>query len=279
MWFELALVSMASYGLLDFMFKVAAEKHFDFSVLSVYYYASAGLLSFLVFVASPEPIPDFAALAFVAIVQVSFYLLANVLKLEALRFVGGYVAFPIFYASGIVVALLAVALLGEQLTAFKAAGIALTVFALALLLEKKRAFKPGRGVAYSFGAMLSLAAAAFVVVVASKQFSIPMLMAVSYFFAIVPAFMLETYLHKRHTGSRIGAVRLGVALGIVNVIAFYSFLSALRQGPASVITPIVSLALIVAVLLSMLVFGERLGWRKWLGVLLAAASIAILSAA
>ena len=46
MWFELSIVSMLAYGLLDFLFKVAKERKLDFSNLLLYYYWSASIVAF-----------------------------------------------------------------------------------------------------------------------------------------------------------------------------------------------------------------------------------------
>ena len=97
----------------------------------------------------------------------------------------------------------------------------------------------------------------------------------SYFFAIGPTFVLEKRLHRRG-GKRGGTLGLGSAMGLVNLAAFYSLLLALGEGPAAAVFPIVALALLVSVFLSMMAYHEPLAPQKKLAIAIALIAIVVM---
>ena len=275
MWFELALVSMFAYGVLDFLFKVAEERRADFSTLLLYYYWSAALIAFALFALMPTAITNFPFIAFFAAAQVSFYLSANVLKLESLKHIKSVLAYPIFSLHGVVVAILAFFFLGESLDLAHYVGIALSVAAILLLIERGKHLRVSRGALLALGAMLCLAISAAITAAVVDQLVLLPFIAMSYFFAIGPSYVLEKRLHNR-SGTTEGIAPLGIAMGLANVTAFFSLLLALQNGPASIVFPVSSLALLVSVVLSILVYKERLNAAKAFAILLALAAIVVM---
>ena len=87
----------------------------------------------------------------------------------------------------------------------------------------------------------------------------------------------------RKIKERIGKVTLknslkfGFLIGIINFIAFYSQLLALSIGKASIIFPITSLAIYLAVILSILVYKEPLTLKKVVGIIFSLIAIILLS--
>lgn len=275
MWFWLAIASMLAYGVLDFLFKVAERRQADFPTLLLYYYWTAALLAFGLFALFPSPIPDFAFMAFFALAQVSFYLTANALKLESLRRVKAVLAYPLFALSGVASAVLAALFLGERLQPLGYAGIALSVVAILLLIENHRHVKLSLGALLALGAMLSLAVSSVITAAVVDYVALLPFIGMAYFFAIGPSFVLERRLHPR-PGRKDGLLALGAAFGITNVVAFFTLLNALRAGPASLVLPITSLALLVSMSLSMLVYKEKLSRIKLAAALLALIAIVVM---
>lgn len=276
MWFVLALLSMLAYGALDFLFKVAGEMRLDFSNLLLYYYWTASFSAFVLFAFSPEPITDFPVLAFFAVVQVSFYLLTNVLKLESLKRIKSVFAYPLFALHGVVASVFAWAFLGESLALPQYIGIALSVVAILLLIEKRHHIRLSRGVLYALGAMVFLAVSETIVAAVIDKLVFLPFIAFSYFFAIGPSFILEEHLHKR-AGKREGTLKMGVAMGLTNVLAFYTLLLALREGLVSVVFPIIALALLVSVVLSIAVYKEEISRMKAVAIALALLALIVIN--
>ncbi|MFC2175032.1 EamA family transporter [archaeon] len=275
MWFELALFSMLAYGVLDFLFKAAEEKNVDFSNLFLYYYWTASLAAFALFALSPQGIPDFTFLAFFALAQVSLYLVANVLKLESLNYIKSVLAYPLFALHGVAAAILAFVFLGESLSTPQYIGIALSVVAILLLIENQRKLTLSKGALLALASAICIAASETIVAAIIDYIVILPFIALSYFFAIGPSVVLEKHLHKRGKAGK-GAMRLGVAMGLTNIAAFYSLLLALTTGPASIIFPIIALSLLVSVALSMAIYREKVSRTKLLAIALALIAIMVM---
>lgn len=68
----------------------------------------------------------------------------------------------------------------------------------------------------------------------------------------------------------------GIIIGVINFLAFYTLLAALSLGPGSLVYPIVSLDIALIVILSMILFKERLNFRGIIGFVLAMIAIILL---
>jgi uncharacterized membrane protein len=65
-------------------------------------------------------------------------------------------------------------------------------------------------------------------------------------------------------------------MGIINFAGFYSFLKALSLGPLSIIVSITGMHFVIAVILSALIYKERLTRLKLLGISLTIVSVIFL---
>jgi drug/metabolite transporter (DMT)-like permease len=74
-------------------------------------------------------------------------------------------------------------------------------------------------------------------------------------------------------------LRLALTAGLLDVVANAAFLYALRAGLLSIVSVLTSLYPASTVLLARLVLGERTGWTQRIGLVLAAASIVMISGA
>jgi drug/metabolite transporter (DMT)-like permease len=69
---------------------------------------------------------------------------------------------------------------------------------------------------------------------------------------------------------------IGVAMGVLNFVGYYAFLSALSHGPLSLVASITGMHFVVSVVLSILVYKERLTFIRMIGFLLTILSILFL---
>jgi drug/metabolite transporter (DMT)-like permease len=67
-------------------------------------------------------------------------------------------------------------------------------------------------------------------------------------------------------------------MGILNVAGYYAYLTGLSRGPLSLVTVITSMHFVVAVILSILIYRERLTPMRLAGVALTVASLVLLRA-
>ena len=69
---------------------------------------------------------------------------------------------------------------------------------------------------------------------------------------------------------------IGIAMGVLNFVGYYTFLSALSHGPLSLVASITGMHFVVSVVLSILVYRERLTFIRVIGFLLTILSILFL---
>ena len=65
-------------------------------------------------------------------------------------------------------------------------------------------------------------------------------------------------------------------MGLINLAGFYAFLSALSLGPLSIIVSITGMHFVIAVILSVIIYKEKLSARRILGIVLTVASVVFL---
>jgi drug/metabolite transporter (DMT)-like permease len=62
-------------------------------------------------------------------------------------------------------------------------------------------------------------------------------------------------------------------MGLINFVGYYLFLKALALGPLSIVISLTGMHFVIPIVLSVLIFGERLGAVRILAVALTVASI------
>jgi drug/metabolite transporter (DMT)-like permease len=72
------------------------------------------------------------------------------------------------------------------------------------------------------------------------------------------------------------AILIGLVMGLINLAGYYAYLKALSTGPLSIITAITGMHFIIAIILSALIYKEKLTPSRVLGISLTIASIILL---
>src|SRR5438876_1269803 len=130
----------------------------------------------------------------------------------------------------------------------------------------------GLGAAFGFG-MADLFGA-----ISTRRVGVPMtLFVIQLVDVVLLALLLLTPLPG--TLSANGAARVAIlAAGILGTVSFFSFYRALQLGPVAVVSPVFATYAAIAVLLSVLLHGERLSVMASTGVALTIAGVALASA-
>jgi drug/metabolite transporter (DMT)-like permease len=102
-------------------------------------------------------------------------------------------------------------------------------------------------------------------------------MAMSYLFGTGFALAIEKRWGARKKPGRRGeAVAIGVVMGILNYVGFTAFMLALQSGPLSAIALITGMHFVIAIVLSLLLYKERLTLTRSLGIGLTLLSVFLL---
>jgi drug/metabolite transporter (DMT)-like permease len=187
---------------------------------------------------------------------------------------------PVFRLSFVITAALAVALLGEPLTAAKAAGIALALAAAWLLLGG--AGGPQRE---DRGSLIRVLVATVAVGIGNLIYKFglqagatPASIIVAQGCAVVVGATLFVAWKEGGIRAEAPVRRFAPRAAVVLAAAFSLLVEALARGQASVVVPVAQMGFVVTALVGTLFLGERFTLRKGAGLLAALAALASLAA-
>ena len=192
---------------------------------------------------------------------------------------------PVFRLSFVLTAALAIALLGEPLTAWKATGIVLALAAAWLLLggkiEKNEGKEQGQESAASLlrvvAATLAVGIGNFVYTLGLRAGATPASLILTQ--AVVVISMATAMVRIADGRIRPAGAVLSHAprASIVLALAFAFMVEAMARGQASVAVPIAQMGFVVTALLGFALLGERFSARKGVGIAAALAALASLA--
>ena len=207
--------------------------------------------------------------------------LANLLFIESLGRISVGLAATIYRLNTIAVVVLAVLLLGEDLTARKIIGVGLGVLGVLALYEQTGS--SGAGSAFRLFFLLAIAASLLralwgIVLKAGSLAAIdPQLMMLmsALGFVVVGAVYARLWEGRlRLTAPKLG---YGAVTGTLLFLVANLVMLAVQHGEASIVVPIANMSFMASLALSVLLGMERLTWRKLLAIALAAAAIIVLA--
>lgn len=189
---------------------------------------------------------------------------------------------PIDKSSTILTILLALIFLGEGISLPKAAAVAVIAAGIFLMIEKKDVEKKdgGRGgwFLYAVGSAFFASLTAILGKIGISGVESNLGTAIRTCVVLVMAWMMVLVTGKKDEVRRIEKKELAFICcsGIATGASWLCYYRALQEGPASVVAPIDKLSVLVTVVFSYFVFGEKLGRKEAVGlVLLTAGTVAM----
>ncbi|HXU42204.1 MAG TPA: EamA family transporter [Burkholderiales bacterium] len=187
---------------------------------------------------------------------------------------------PVFRLSFVLTAALAIALLGEPLTAYKVAGIALALAAAWLLLG---APAPG-GARESRSALVRVLVATiavglgnFVYTLGLRAGATPGSLIVAQAAVVVTLATAFVVFLDRRIAPSAAVLRHAPRAALVLALAFACMVESMARGQASVAVPIAQMGFVVTALLGFLFLRERFTARKGAGIAVAISALACLA--
>ena len=291
-WVVYTVGATVLYGVLNFLFKMAAERGHDTDgLVSVMGLAVATMaLGTLLFTTS-RPWTAFTGpvLGF-AFFNGLFFALGSLAKYGALKRAPAAIVFTLDRLNTVAVMAIGFAILGEMPRPMQALGIAAGLGVLgALAFEQQGDSQTARPSALSAGIALALGSALFTALsmtvgklMADTQGNRIAYIAASY--ALVYLFTRGRDLVRRRRGRRgrrqfDGELAFfGVAIGALNYAGYFLLLQAFGSGPISLSQAIFGSSIVVPILLSRWVYGEKLTPLRWAALGLALLSVVLIGA-
>lgn len=273
-WYLLSLIALVLLGVQRFLYKVAAEKGCRSALTTACFMATVTVVSATIYFAGSAPERDPSALLILALLNSSFFALATISHIEALRHLPAGVTFPLTRLSLAGVLLVSLLFFGERLQPLHWLGLLLGALAVVLLSrEAHLETRPGGNLRRGFLFIASSILCAVVATVASKlaaeSVSKSGFIALSYLLGSGFSLIIEkTWKKTERPGNLPAEILIGCAMGVLNFLGFYAFLAALEKGPLALVALISGMHFVIAVILSALIYREKLTWYRGVGILL-----------
>lgn len=281
-WYVLSIAALVLMGVQRFLYKVSAERECDTAWTTFSFMATVTVLSVVFFLSRRETLTDARMLLLTAGINSASFVLGTITHIEALKHLPSGVAYPIIRLNMVVVVLFSVLFLHDRVSLHQVLGILLAIVVIVILTRDAEERKGSlgsirKGLLLVFVSLISGSVASISSKFAAVYSNKLGFMALSYFLGtLFSAALIRTSGKERSGGSRKDAISIGLLMGLINFVGFYTFLAALSVGPLSIIVSITGLHFVIAVLLSVIVYKEKLSRTRILGMALAIASILFL---
>ena len=273
-WYSLSLIALLLLGTQRFLYKVAAERGCSSSLTTTVFMATVSLLSlaaWLIQGADPGP---WAVLVVLALVNSTSFAGATIANIEALKRLPAGVTFPLTRLSLVLVMLFSLTYFDERLQSLQWLGILLglaAAFFLARDLHRQAvpAERNRVGLLFVLGGIVCGAVSSISCKFAALQTSKAGFMALTYLLATLFSLAINRrWSRKQDAGPARDAILIGLVMGLLNFFGFYALLAALEEGPLGIIVLITGMHFIVAIMLSVIIYRERLTMPRTLAIAL-----------
>jgi drug/metabolite transporter (DMT)-like permease len=281
-WFFVALLALLLMGIQRFFYKVAAERKYPTEWVTFSFMATVTLLSAGTYFFQQHHESNVGFLFVVAFINSVAFLVATVSHIEALKYIPANIAYSIIRLNVVVVAVFSILYFKEQISLHQGLGLIVAIVAMILLTtqmgtDTTKGKQHRRGTVFILLALLGGATAS----VSSKFAAIHVdklaFMALSYLMGMIGSLGITKALsYEKARKKRSAALGLGVIMGGFNFAGFYAFLYALERGPLSLIAAIVGMHFVIAIVLSKVIYHEKIKPVGLVGIVLTVISIILI---
>lgn len=281
-WYGYAAMALLCYGLQGFLYKVSAKKKCNTAVTMFFFMTTVTILGAVSFLTFSEKIESPGPLVFLSILNAIFFFITTSSTIEGLKIVPANVFYPVVRSSTGLVVVFSLLYFHDSLSTYQWAGIVLSLLVIFVLMGKGERMRIERKKRVKAVMLLSIAflatATVTVIVKFASSLSTPMaFITLSYglniFISLVSVRSFNGTGKKQISSA---SVIIGVSIGIVNFLGFISLLRAFALYRLSIIATLVSLSFIVTIVLSMIIYKEKITVARVIGVVLAVGAAVLL---
>jgi drug/metabolite transporter (DMT)-like permease len=283
-WFVYTIIALGAFGIQRFLYKVSAEKKCNTAWTTFSFMGTVAVMSSVFYLVFGKPVENMRFLFFISLINSGSFLMGTITTIEALKYLSTSVAYPAIRLNTAIVVIFSILYFKDNLSAYQGTGIILAI-AVIVMLTGSRGDGRNTIVNSRFHRGIMLTSAAFisgaVAAISSKFAAIGTdhlaFIALSYGLSMVFAFLLRSRLQGREENpDHRNALVIGFCMGLVNFGGFYALLRALSTGPLSLVIPITGMYFVIAVVLSSIIYRERLTSLRLAGIVLTAVSITLM---
>lgn len=282
-WYIFAIIALLFLGIQRFLYKVSAERQCNAAWTSFSFMGTVAVLSSVLFLARNETVTNLYFLLFISLVNSASFLTGTITTIEALKRVPTSVAYPIIRLNTAIVVIFAIIYFKDRLSIYQVLGIILAVGVILVLVRydhdgpRMRDKNVRLGFVLVFFSFFCGAIAAISAKFAAMHANNLGFIAVSYIFSTFFSLGLRKRLRtQQERTNHKDAFIIGCFMGLANFIGFYAFLKALSTGPLSIIVAITGTYFVIAIVLSALIYREKLSLLRIVGIFLTIIAITLM---
>ncbi|MBN1545334.1 MAG: DMT family transporter [Syntrophaceae bacterium] len=278
-WFFLTVVCFFLYGIQRFLYKVSAERNCNTAWTTLSFMGTVALMSTVLWFTSDETLKNLTWLIILAAINSVTFFADTVVTIEALRYLPTTIVYPMTRMSAVLVVMFSVVYFQDRLNTYQIVGIILAIGVILTLTrfseeDRRESRNIPKGMILIVLAVLTGAVAAVSSKFAALYTNQMAFIALTYTMSMAFSLGLRKPFEKEGANRRYGeALLLGFVIGLVNFGAFYALLKAMETGPLSIIIPVVGMNFVVANVLAVAVYQEKLTALKVAGILMTVLSL------
>jgi len=280
-WYVYTIIALFAFGIQRFLYKVSAEKKCNTAWTTFSFMGTVTVLSTILFFTLHETVSNLSFLLFVSLINSISFLAGTITTIEALKHISITIAYPIIRLNTGIVVIFSILYFNDSLSFYQVAGIIMAISVILILtrysnnaVEEISDKNIRVGFALIFIALFSGAVAAISSKFASIHTNLLGFISISYALSTLFSLGLQKRLQQKDVNpNHRNALIIGLGMGLVNFVGFYSLLKALSVGPLSIIISITGLYFVIAIVLSALIYRERLNFLRIAGIVLTVISI------
>ncbi len=280
-WFILALLAALSYGLQNFLYKVAAEKRLNAAWTTFSMMLTVAFFGMVLFFLLGKQIENVGLLLGLSLFASLSFCTSILLRIEVLKYIPASVSFPIIRMGVVIVVLFSIFYFKETLSFFQVIGIILAISVAFILSKNEKKDKMRKnyrlGVLLLIFAVLVSVGSNIAVKFVAINLDIVTFLFVSYTINTFYSLGLSRKLQGDGDSNNHGqAIILGIIIGFANLVGIFLILSSLKTGPLSIVNTINSLSFVIPIILSIILYGEHITRRRVLGFILSILAVVLL---
>ncbi len=264
-WLSFSLLATLFYGLLNFLYKVGAEKKYRNQAVILVSASSVVVSALLMLIISGN--------GFSGIIQALPYALGNgtlfafgaLSKFKALKLAPASVIFPVNKSNVLFIILIGIVFFDESPSIKQWIGIGVSILVLILISAEQFRISgdsPMKGVYFAFIAAICTSCSMTIGKMASVRVDRTAYIFLSY--SIVAIISLIIFLNvtpgeeRKTTFKTPGIFIIGITIGILNFAGYQLVLQAFANGSMSLVQPILALSILIPIFLSAIIYREKL---------------------
>jgi len=269
-------------GVQRFFYKVSAERKCNTAWTTFAFMTTVTLLSAVFFLIAGDSVTDLKRLTFIALLNSMSFVLGTITHIEALKNIPTSIAYPIIRLNAVIVVLFSIIYFKDRISVYQVIGIVIAMSVIFILTrateDQTQSYQnKKRGLLLVFISLFCGATAAITSKFAAMYTNKLAFMTLSYFIGALFSYGVREKMATSDVDSeRKEAWIIGFIMGLFNFSGFYAFLKALSVGPLSIIASIMGMHFMVPILLSAVIYKEKLTTLRITGILLTILSIIFL---